>query len=91
MDGDHIRVNTEFLRSYGTRINNAITRINTLDSQMRNLWWQVRLRDLMDIINANILFNECPTLEQTRNLLNLTAQKFEFAEEEVRRRMGETP
>jgi len=91
MDGDHIRVNTEELRSYATRLNAVIGRINTLDSNMHNLWWQVRLRDLMDIINANILFSLCLTLEQARDLLNTTALEFESVEDEIRRRMGETP
>jgi len=88
MDNEHIVVNTELLRNYGTRIANVNSRINSLDTALRGLYWQVGLLDLWDVIVANLLTRESPTLNQTRTLLNNSAQRFEVAESNVRRMMG---
>jgi len=88
MDNDHIKVDTASLRLYAKRISIVNKRLNSLNSAVNRLFWQVGLLDLRDIFTAGWILNQCTGLNETRNLLNGTAQRFELAENQVRHLMG---
>jgi hypothetical protein len=84
----YFKVDTEKLRSYATRIHNVNSRLRTLDSGLRGLYWQVGLLDIWDIIRANFLTSGSPTLNQIKSYLNDAASRFETAENKAYRHMG---
>ena len=87
-DNPYFKVDTDKLRSYATRINNVNNRLRQLDSDMNSLYWQVGLFDLWDIIVANALISESPTLRNISDYLDDAAERFEAADNIACESMG---
>jgi len=84
----HIMVNTVQLRNHANRVQAVNNRIGNLDSSMRFLWHDVRLRDLPNLFAANLMTAQSPTLNRVRDYLNNAAIEFENADNKARGYMG---
>lgn len=85
----YFRVDTAKLRSYAQRIRSVNSRLQSLDSGMRGLYWQVGFLDLWDILCANLITSESPTLKKVISYLDNTAERLDDAERKVRGYVGE--
>jgi|GEM_PF-2845694 len=84
----YFKVDTSKLREYATRINNINVRLGRLDNDLRSLYWQVGLVDVMDIWVANLQASVSPTLTRVKRYLNNAADRFETADNKARVYMG---
>jgi len=80
----YIRVDTERLREYASRINRVNSRINSLDEELRRLYSQSGLIELRDLIDANLVMRYSHTLNEVSHYLKNTAGRFEAAEIKAR-------
>ena len=87
-DNPYFKVNTQTLRDYATRIGDVNRRLGDLDGELRGLYWQVGFTDLWDILCANLLTSESPTLNQVKYYLNNSATRLENAERRAESYMG---
>ena len=78
------KADTDRLRGYATRIGNVNRRLRILDGDLRGLYWQVGFLDLWDILVANLLTSESPTLRKVETYLNNAAQTLEDADRRAR-------
>ena len=84
----YFKADTAKLRNYATRINRVNSRLKSLDSAMRSLYWQVGFLDLWDILCANLVTSGSPTLNQVKSYLNNTADRLDNAENKAKGYVG---
>lgn len=78
-----IKVNTYKLEDYASRINDINRRISALDGRMDNLYWHVGLRDLWNLMQADLLTQYSQRLRHVASYLNDTASEFVTVEQEL--------
>lgn len=78
-----ITVDTYKLKNYAQRIAQVNTRISKLDSRLDSLYWSVGLRDLWNLMQADLLTGYSWRLLRCSGFLNDTASDFEKAEESI--------
>lgn len=83
----YFKVNTLKLNDYATRVNKVNSRLKRLDKDLGSLYWKVGLLDLLDVLKANLLTSESPTLIQIRVYLENSAKRFESAENKALTKM----
>ncbi len=83
----YFKANTDKLRNYAIRISRVNSRLRSLDSSMRSLYWQVGFLDLWKILCENLITSGSPTLNQVKNYLNNTADRIDNADNQARRYM----
>lgn len=82
------RVDTGKLRGYADRIGIVTHRLNALNDDLRDLYWQVGLLDVIDIVAARLLTGGNASLSPIKRYLNDTADRFDRAERKAREIMG---
>lgn len=85
----YFKADTDKLRSYAMRISRVNSRLRSLDSSLRGLYWQVGFLDLWDILCANLITSGSPTLNQIKNYLNNTADRIDNADNHARQYVEE--
>ena len=76
----YFRVDPALLREYARRLSAVNSRIMSLDRDMNDLYWQVGLFDILDIIQTNILTGYSMRLRAAHEYLNTAAEKLEDAD-----------
>lgn len=84
----YFKVDTSKLRDYAQRIEGVNRRLSILDGELRGLYGKVKLKDLWDIICANLVTSESPTLNKVKYYLSNSAYRFDTAENNAERYMG---
>ena len=84
----YFKADTDRLRDYARRISDVNRRLRDLDSDLRGLYWQVGLLDIWDILVANLITSQSPTLRQVCSYLNDAADRLEEAERKALDYMG---
>lgn len=78
-----INVDTDALREYAGRIYNVNNRLSLLDQRLKNLYWQVGIRGLWNLISADVLTGYSWRLTKCQYYLNNTADSFDAAENDI--------
>lgn len=78
-----ILVNTYNLRDYASRLEIVNSRISRLDRRMDQLYWRVGLRDLWNLMQADLLTGYSWRLLRASSYLYNTASDFENAEHAI--------
>ena len=78
-----ITVNTVKLRAYAERFRNVNRRLDTLDKQMDDLYWKVGLRDLFNLLQADLLTGTNRRISNCARYLEETATDFDTTERNV--------
>ncbi|HHX37267.1 MAG TPA: DUF2974 domain-containing protein [Clostridiaceae bacterium] len=81
----YFKADTDKLVEYARRIQEVNKRLNTLDNNLRSLYYQVRMVDLFDILLANLITRESRTLRQVVEYLENTAERLNAAEKQAER------
>ena len=68
------------LRAYATRLDRVNRRLVQLDKDLDDLYWQVGLLDLAEIISANVITTYSANLLLAKTFLNSAADKLESAD-----------
>lgn len=84
----YFKVDTDMLYHYAARLQRVNSRLSSLDSSMRSLYWQVGFLDLWDILCANVLTCESYSLNKARNYLMDTAQRLSMADSKAKGYLG---
>ena len=79
----YIKINTNTLRSYSSRLSKVNQRITKLDRRMDTLYTKVGLFDLWDLLQADALTGYSWRLNRCINYLNDTASEFESVERSI--------
>lgn len=82
------RADTALMREYASRLRSVNSRLVTLDQDLNDLYWQVGLLDILDILRANIIAGYSPRVALCRTYLNSAADALEEAERKVLGYMG---
>lgn len=82
------RADTALMRDYANRLRSINSRLVTLDRDMNDLYWQVGLMDVYDILRANIISGYSPRITMCRTYLNSAADALEKADRKVLSYMG---
>ena len=78
-----VRVDTAKLRAYADRLESVNKRLVTLDKRMDDLYFKVGLRDLFNLIQADLLTGSNWRITNCTKYLNETANDFEGTERNV--------
>lgn len=81
--GSFLQLNTASLRAYADRLARVNSRIVRLDQRMDTLYGQVGLRDLWNLMQADVLTGYSWRLNRCINYLNDTASDFESVERTI--------
>lgn len=81
--GSFLQLNTATLRTYADRLARVNQRIVRLDQRMDTLYGQVGLRDLWNLMQADVLTGYSWRLNRCINYLNDTASDFESVERTI--------
>lgn len=76
----YFKADTDRLYYYAERLQRVNSRLSSLDSGMRSLYWQVGFLDLWDILCANLLTCESSSLNKAKNYLMDTADRLSTAD-----------
>lgn len=87
-DNPYFRADTARLRDYAGRLNRVNTRLRNLDDDLNDLYWQVKLADMKDILAANIITSYSWRIRSSRDFLNDAADILEEAERQALQCMG---
>lgn len=79
----YFRADPVLLREYAGRLSTVNTAIMRLDKHLDDLYWQVGLLDILDIISANILTHYSIRLGSAKNYLNSAAEILESADNQA--------
>lgn len=82
-ENPYISVDTKKMHDYANRLSAVNTRITTLDRMMNGLYNKVGLRDLWNLLQADILTGYSRRIATCETYLNDTATAFENAEREI--------
>ena len=82
------RADTALMREYASRLRSVNSRLVTLDQDLNDLYWQVGLLDVLDILHANIIAGYSPRVALCRTYLNSAADALEDADRKVLGYMG---
>ena len=83
-DHPYFKVDTDMLYYYAARLQRVNSRLSSLDSGMRSLYWQVGFLDLWDILCANLLTCESSSLNKAKNYLMDTAERLSTADSKAK-------
>ena len=78
-----LRIDTGSFHNLAGRISNVNRRLRNLDSALNDLYWQVGLLDIWDLLCSDLLVSCSPTLSCVQNYLSDTASTFESVEGQV--------
>lgn len=78
-----VKLDTQRLRTYAQRLSNVNRKIITLDRRLDSLYWQVGLRDLWNLLQADILTGYSWRLVRCSGYLNDTASDYESVEKSL--------
>ena len=78
-----IKVDTAKLRGYAERLGKVNQRLTTLDGRMDDLYFKVGLRDLFNLIHADLWTGSNWRITNCAKYLNETANDFEGTERNV--------
>ena len=78
--GTFLQMNTSSLRTYADRLYKVNDRIIKLDQRLDKLYGKVKLKDLWDLMQADLLTGESWRVNKCINYLNDTASDFETLE-----------
>lgn len=76
----YFKADTDRLYHYAARLQRVNSRLSSLDSDLRSLYWQVGFLDLWDILLANMLTCESDSLNKAKNYLMDTADRLSIAD-----------
>lgn len=76
----YFKADTDRLYHYAARLQRINSRLSSLDSDLRSLYWQVGFLDLWDILLANMLTCESDSLNKAKNYLMDTADRLSIAD-----------
>ena len=82
-ENPYIKVDTNKLREYATRIETVNQRLSALDTALNAIMFQVRFRDALKLAWLDFLTSGSPTLNQVKNFLNQGADRFDAVETEI--------
>lgn len=82
------RADTGLMREYANRLRAVNGRLTSLDRDLDDLYWQVGLLDVYDILKANILAGYSPRIGLCQNYLNKAADALEDADRKALGYMG---
>lgn len=82
------RADTSLMREYANQLRAVNGRLNSLDRDLDDLYWQVGLLDVYDILSANIIAGYSPRIGMCRNYLNNAADALEDADRKALGYMG---
>ena len=78
-----IRVDTGLLRGYAGRLNSVNNRLSKLDKRMDDLYLKVGLRDLFNLLQADLLTGSSGRISNCAKYLDETANDFDNTERNV--------
>lgn len=87
-ENPYIKVDTEKLREYARRIERINVRLRNLDAELSSVFWQVSPLDMWRFSWINMLTSGSPTLNQVKEYLNNSAERFESAESKANGYVG---
>ncbi|MBR3643284.1 MAG: DUF2974 domain-containing protein, partial [Parasporobacterium sp.] len=76
-------IDTTKYENLANRLDRVNKRLEILDRDMNDLYWQVGFLDLWDILAANLITGYSPTLSQVSRYLRNTAARFSDAENRI--------
>ena len=82
------RADTEAMRSYANRLRSVNRRLINLDNDLNDLYWQVGLLDVLEILRANIIAGYSPRVALCQTYLNTAADALDNAEQKALGYMG---
>ena len=82
------RADTGLMREYANRLRAVNGRLTSLDRDLDDLYWQVGLLDVYDILKANIIAGYSPRIGLCQNYLNKAADALEDADRKALGYMG---
>lgn len=82
-ENPYICVDTDLLRNYADRLSSLNSRIKNINSRMKNLYLNVGLKDLLNLIQADIVANYNYKIELCKNYLYNTADIFDNTENNI--------
>ena len=87
-ENPYFKADTAKLRDYAYRLESLNRRIQALDRGMNDLYWQVGLLDILDILQADLLTHYSWSLNQAKKYLYNTADRLETAEHNAQNYLG---
>lgn len=87
-ENPYFKADTAKLRDYAYRLESLNRRIQALDRGMNDLYWQVGLLDILDILQADLLTHYSWSLNQAKKYLYNTADRLETAERNAQNYLG---
>ena len=75
-----IKVDTAKLRGYASRLKSVNTRLSNLDKRLDSLYLKVGLRDLLKLLQADLMTGSSSRISNCEKYLNETASDFDTAE-----------
>ena len=82
------RADPELLRDYARRLGDLNRRLGQLDGDLNDLYWQVGLLDILDILDANIITGYSLRLASAKSWLEYAADTLDTAEQNAQALMG---
>lgn len=82
------RVDTSLMREYANRLRAVNGRLTSLDRDLDDLYWQVGLLDVYDILRSNIIAGYSPRIGLCQRYLNSAADALEDADRKALGYMG---
>ena len=79
-DNPYFKADPVSLRDFATRLDRVNRRLVQLDKDLDDLYWQVGLLDLAEIISANVITSYSANLLLAKSFLNSAADKLENAD-----------
>lgn len=83
IEGSPLRVDTAKLRAYADRLERVNKRLRNLDKRMDSLYVKVGLRDLFNLIQADLLTGQSWRISNCAKYLDETANDFDSTERKV--------
>ncbi|MBQ7016709.1 MAG: DUF2974 domain-containing protein [Firmicutes bacterium] len=87
-DNPYFSADPALLRDYARRLSNINSRLVSLDHDLNDLYWQVGLLDIWDILQANIITSYSVNVRLAQGYLNSAADKIEAADNKALQYMG---
>lgn len=87
-DNPEFRADPALMREYANRLRTVNSRLVNLDKDLDDLYWQVGLLDVLDILRANIIAGYSPRVVLCQSYLNSAADALEDADRKVLGYMG---
>jgi len=83
----YIKVNTDKLYQYAQRLRKVNNRLDVLDKRLDKLYWNIGLKDLWNLIQADILTDYSYRIKKCAGYLESTADDFDKVESDLLRKL----